>query len=312
MHPDPGVLWRIAESEGITVFGTSAKYLSSLEKAGYRPAASGRLPKLRAVLSTGSSLAPESFDYVYRDIGADVLLASISGGTDILSCFALGNPMLPVHRGELQCRGLGMAVEVFDETGKSLPAGRGELVCTRPFPSMPLGFWNDPGGKRYHKAYFGRFPGIWAHGDFAEISTHGGVIIHGRSDAVLNPGGVRIGTAEIYRQVEKLDAVLESIAIAQPWKGDERVVLFVVLREGLQLDDSLRASIREMIRRNTTPRHVPSKILQVPEMPRTRSGKLVELAVTAVVRGEAVANTLALANPLALEAFQKRPELAAD
>ncbi len=312
MHPDAGVLWRIAEREGITVFGTSARYLSGLEKAGYRPRESVRLPKLRAVLSTGSPLAPESFNYVYRDIDADLLLASISGGTDILSCFALGNPMLPVYRGELQCRGLGMAVEVFDEDGHSLPEGRGELVCTRPFPSMPIGFWNDADGQRFHKAYFARFENIWAHGDFAEITAHDGVIIHGRSDAVLNPGGVRIGTAEIYRQVEKLDEVIESIAVAQPWKGDERVVLFVVLREGLVLEDALRGRIRDMIRRNTTPRHVPAKMLQVPEMPRTRSGKLVELAVTAVVRGEEVTNTLAIANPEALAAFRNREELAVD
>jgi acetoacetyl-CoA synthetase len=312
MHPDLGALWKIAEREGISVFGTSARYLSGLEKAGYKPRASVKLPRLRAVLSTGSPLAPESFDYVYRDIGEDVLLASISGGTDILSCFALGNPLLPVYRGELQCRGLGMAVEVYDEDGRSLPRGRGELVCTRPFPSMPLGFWNDADGQRFHKAYFARFENIWAHGDFAEITAHGGVVIHGRSDAVLNPGGVRIGTAEIYRQVEKLDEVVESIAIAQPWKGDERVVLFVVLRDGLALDDALRARIRDVIRRNTTPRHVPAKILQVPAMPRTRSGKLVELAVTAVVRGDEVNNTLAIANPEALEAFGHREELASD
>jgi acetoacetyl-CoA synthetase len=312
VHPDPGVLWRIAEAEGISVFGTSARYLSGIEKAGYSPASEVRLPRLRSVLSTGSALPPEGFDYVYREIGDDLMLASISGGTDILSCFALGNPLLPVHRGELQCRGLGMAVEVYDEEGRSLPRGRGELVCTRPFPSTPLGFWNDKDGQRYRSAYFDRFPGVWAHGDFAELTARGGVVIHGRSDAVLNPGGVRIGTAEIYRQVETLDEVVESLAIAQPWKGDERVVLFVVLREGLPLDDVLRSRIRDVIRRNTTPRHVPAKILQVPEMPRTRSGKLVELAVASVVRGETIANTLAIANPGALESFRGRPELQED
>ena len=312
MHPDPGVLWRHAEAERITVFGTSARYLSGLEKSGYRPCMNVRLPHLRSVLSTGSPLSPEGFDFVYRDVAPDVMLASISGGTDILSCFALGNPLLPVHRGELQCAGLGMAVDVFDEEGHPLAAGRGELVCTRPFPSMPVGFWNDPQGTRFRRAYFERFPGVWAHGDYAEFTSHGGMMIHGRSDAVLNPGGVRIGTAEIYRQVEKLDEVLESLAVAQPWKGDERVVLFVVLREGLVLDDARRAAIRDVIRRNTTPRHVPAKILQVPAMPRTRSGKLVELAITALVRGDDVANTLAIANPEALEAFRGRPELATD
>jgi acetoacetyl-CoA synthetase len=311
MHPDPGVLWRMAEAEGISVFGTSAKYLSGLEKAGYGPAREVRLPRLRTVLSTGSPLAPEGFDFVYRAIGNDLMLASISGGTDILSCFALGNPLLPVWRGELQCKGLGMAVEIHDEQGGSLPRGRGELVCTRPFPSMPLGFWNDKDGKRFRNAYFERFPGIWAHGDFAELTAHGGLIIHGRSDAVLNPGGVRIGTAEIYRQVETLDEVVESLAVGQPWEGDERVVLFVVLREGWVLDEALRSRIREVIRRNTTPRHVPAKILQVPAMPRTRSGKLVELAVACVVRGESIANALAIANPEALEAFRDRPELQA-
>lgn len=311
-HPKADVLWRIAGQEGITVFGTSARYLAALEKRNCQPRLVADLGRLRTVLSTGSPLAPESYDYVYREISPDVLLASISGGTDILSCFALGNPMLPVYRGELQCPGLGMAVAVFDESGGACDVGqRGELVCTRPFPSMPVGFWNDADGRRYHKAYFARFPGVWAHGDYAEITAHGGVVIHGRSDAVLNPGGVRIGTAEIYRQVERLDEVVESLAIAQPWRGDERIVLFVVLREGLILDDVLRGRIKDEIRSNTTPRHVPAKILQVVEMPRTRSGKLVELAVTAVVRGEAVQNTLAIANPEALEGFRNRPELAA-
>jgi acetoacetyl-CoA synthetase len=309
MHPDPGVLWQLARDFQVTVFGTSAKYLSALQKSDYQPRAHGAMPQLRSVLSTGSPLAPEGFDYVYRDISPDVMLASISGGTDILSCFALGNPLLPVHRGELQCAGLGMAVDVFDADGHTVRGERGELVCTQPFPSQPLRFWNDVDGKRFHAAYFERFEGVWAHGDFAECTAHGGIVIHGRSDAVLNPGGVRIGTAEIYRQVELLDEVVECVAVSQPWQGDERVILFVVLRADLTLDDALRVRIRDAIRRNTTTRHVPAKILQVPAMPRTRSGKLVELAVRSVLRGEPVHNTLAIANPEALEAFRNRPEL---
>jgi acetoacetyl-CoA synthetase len=297
-------LWKMAERERITVFGTSAKYLSALEKAGVRPADNYRLPELRAVLSTGSPLAPEGFDFVYDAIGKDLQLASIAGGTDLLSCFVLGNPLLPVRRGEIQCRGLGMAVEVFDDAGNPVVGQQGELVCTRPFPSAPVGFWNDPDGARYRAAYFERFPGVWAHGDFVEVTEAGGFIIHGRSDAVLNPGGVRIGTAEIYRQVEKLDEVIESIAIGQQWDDDVRVVLFVVLRDGVQLDDDLQSSIRSVIRKNTTPRHVPAKIVAVPDIPRTKSGKIVELAVRSVVHGEAVKNTEALANPEALEHFR--------
>ncbi len=306
------VLWRMAESERVTVFGTSAKYLSALEKAGVRPADEFSLPELRAVLSTGSPLAPESFDYVYEAIGEDLLLASISGGTDILSCFALGNPMLPVRRGELQCRGLGMAVEVWNDAGEAVVGEHGELVCTQPFPSAPVGFWNDPDGARYRAAYFERFEDVWAHGDFAELTDSGGLVIYGRSDAVLNPGGVRIGTAEIYRQVEKLDDVIESIAIGQNWDDDVRVVLFVVLRDGAQLDDALKQRIRSVIRDNTTPRHVPAKIIAVPEIPRTKSGKIVELAVRAVVHGERVKNTEALANPDALAHFADIAELAAE
>jgi acetoacetyl-CoA synthetase len=309
MHPDPGVLWRLAREFEITVFGTSAKYLTSLGKTGYRPREHGELPQLRSVLSTGSPLPPEGFDLVYRDISPDVMLASISGGTDIVSCFALGNPLLPVYRGQLQAPGLGMAVAIYDARGNPVRGECGELVCTQPFPSQPLGFWGDGDGARFHAAYFDRFADVWAHGDFAEFTPQGGIVIHGRSDAVLNPGGVRIGTAEIYRQVEQLDEVVESIAVSQPWQGDERVVLFVVLRAGCVLDDALRTRIRDSIRRNTTPRHVPAKILQVPELPRTRSGKLVEMAVRAVVRGAAVSNTLAIANPEALEAFRNRPEL---
>jgi acetoacetyl-CoA synthetase len=302
-------LWKMAERERVTVFGTSAKYISALEKAGIRPKDDYQLPALRAVLSTGSPLAPESFDYVYDAIGDDLQLSSIAGGTDILSCFVLGNPLLPVRRGEIQCRGLGMAVEVFDDSGTAVVAQHGELVCTRPFPSAPVCFWNDEGDSRYRAAYFERFPGVWAHGDFAELSPNGGLIIHGRSDAVLNPGGVRIGTAEIYRQVEKLDEVVESIAVGQDWDDDVRVVLFVVLRPDVALDDELRGQIRTVIRSNTTPRHVPAKIVAVSDIPRTKSGKIVELAVRSVVHGESVKNTEALANPEALENFRNIAEL---
>jgi len=309
---DGRVLWEMAEDNRVTIFGTSAKYISALEKAGIRPAEEFRLPDLRTVLSTGSPLAPESFDFVYEAIGDDLQLASISGGTDILSCFALGNPVLPVRRGELQCRGLGMAVQIFDENGRSVVEEHGELVCTKPFPSAPVGFWNDSDGSRYRAAYFERFPGVWAHGDFAELTADGGIIIHGRSDAVLNPGGVRIGTAEIYRQVEKLDEIVESIAIGQNWKDDVRVVLFVVLRDGVQLDAALQQRIRTVIRDNATPRHVPAKILAVAEIPRTKSGKIVELAVRSVVHGEVVKNTEALANPEALAYFANIAELDED
>jgi acetoacetyl-CoA synthetase len=306
---DGHVLWEMAEREGITVFGTSAKYISALEKAGVRPVDDYQLSRLRAILSTGSPLAPESFDYVYDAIGKDVQLASIAGGTDLLSCFAIGNPILPVRRGELQCRGLGMAVQIFDESGNAVIEERGELVCTRPFPSAPVCFWNDADNARYRAAYFERFSGVWAHGDFAELTQNGGLIIHGRSDSVLNPGGVRIGTAEIYRQVEKLDEVVESIAIGQDWEDDVRVVLFVVLRPGIALDDDLCNRIRRVIRTNTTPRHMPAKIVAVTDIPRTKSGKIVELAVRSVVHGETVKNTEALANPEALELFRDIAEL---
>ncbi len=306
---DGRVLWTMAEHESVTVFGTSAKYISALEKAGIRPKDDFDLSHLRAVLSTGSPLAPESFDYVYDAISENLQLASIAGGTDILSCFAIGNPVLPVRRGELQCRGLGMAVEIFDEAGNSLLEQNGELVCTKPFPSAPVYFWNDDGNARYRAAYFERFPGIWAHGDFAELTEQGGVIIHGRSDSVLNPGGVRIGTSEIYRQVEKLDEVVESIAIGQNWDDDVRVVLFVVLRPEISLDDELRKRICNVIRENTTPRHVPAKIVAVPDIPRTKSGKIVELAVRSVVHHETIRNTEALANPEALEYFRNIAEL---
>jgi acetoacetyl-CoA synthetase len=262
------------------------------------------------VLSTGSPLLPEGFDYVYRNIKNDLCLSSISGGTDIVSCFVLGNPVLPVWRGEIQCKGLGLAVEVFDDAGQPLAGEKGELVCTKPFPAMPVGFWNDPDGAKYRAAYFEKYPNVWRHGDWCEITPHGGIVIYGRSDAVLNPGGVRIGTAEIYRQVESLDEVVESLVIGQDWEGDVRVVLFVKLRDGLSLDDALVAKIRKRIRDNTTPRHVPAKVLQVPDIPRTKSGKIVELAVRNVVHGEPVKNVEALANPEALEHYRNRAELA--
>ncbi|KRV69421.1 acetoacetate--CoA ligase [Pseudomonas citronellolis] len=308
-HPGPERLMDLIDAEAIKVFGTSAKYIAALEKAGVKPAQTHSLDSLQTLLSTGSPLAHESFDYVYRDIKADLCLSSISGGTDIVSCFALGNPTTPVWRGELQCKGLGMAVEVWDDDGRRLRSGKGELVCTRHFPSIPVGFWNDPQGEKFHDAYFATFPGIWAHGDYAEETAHGGLVIHGRSDAVLNPGGVRIGTAEIYRQVEKVDEVLESIAIGQDWQGDVRVVLFVRLREGVQLDESLQEKIRRTIRANTTPRHVPAKIIAVADIPRTLSGKIVELAVRNVVHGRPVKNTDALANPQALELYRELEEL---
>jgi acetoacetyl-CoA synthetase len=304
------VLFDFAEAERMTHFGTSAKFIDAVAKVDLKPRETHDLGALRAILSTGSPLVPEGFDYVYANVKPDVCLSSISGGTDIVSCFVLGNPMLPVWRGEIQCRGLGMAVEVFDERGKSLTGEKGELVCTKPFPSMPVGFWNDPDGARYRAAYFERYPGVWRHGDWCEITPHGGVIIYGRSDAVLNPGGVRIGTAEIYRQVESLDEVVEALVIGQDWEGDVRVVLFVKLKDGLALDDALAAKIRSRIRDNTTPRHVPAKVLQVADIPRTKSGKIVELAVREVVHGRPVRNLEALANPEALEHFRSRSELA--
>ncbi len=308
-HPDAERLIDLIDSESISIFGTSAKYLAALEKAGAKPGRSHRLERLKTILSTGSPLAHESFDYVYREIKQDLCLSSISGGTDIVSCFALGNPVLPVWRGELQCKGLGMDVQVWNEAGQAVIGEKGELVCARHFPSMPVGFWNDPNDEKFRAAYFDTFPGIWAHGDYAEETEHGGLVIHGRSDAVLNPGGVRIGTAEIYRQVEKVEEVLESIAIGQDWQGDVRVLLFVRLREGLTLSEEMQARIRQVIRANTTPRHVPAKIIQVADIPRTISGKIVELAVRNVVHGQPVKNTDALANPEALALYQDLPQL---
>ena len=307
--PRPSILWKVAEEEQISVFGTSAKYLAALEKAGVKPGRDFDLRPLKAILSTGSPLSHESFLYVYRDIKKDLQLSSISGGTDIVSCFALGSPILPVWEGELQCRGLGMAVDIYNDDGQPLRQQKGELVCTKPFPSMPIGFWNDPDNSRFHDAYFAQFDNIWAHGDYGEITEHDGIIIHGRSDAVLNPGGIRIGTAEIYRQVEKVESVLESLCIGQPWKDDVRVVLFVRLKPDVVLNDELEAEIRQTIRANTTPRHVPAVIIQVADIPRTISGKIVELAVRKVVLGEEVKNKDALANPEALELFKDLPQL---
>ena len=305
------VLFDFAAAEDMTHFGTSAKFIDAVAKVKVHPIKNHRLPELRVMLSTGSPLAPEGFDYVYEHVKKDICLSSISGGTDLVACFAGGSPILPVWRGELQCPMLGMKVEIFDDEGRPMPVGqKGELVCTAPFPTMPLGFWNDPGDAKYRAAYYERFPGVWRHGDWSEITPHGGMIIYGRSDAVLNPGGVRIGTAEIYRQVEKLDEVIESIVIGQDWQKDVRVVLFVRLREGLTLDDALTKRIKEVIRANTTPRHVPGVICQVPDIPRTKSNKIVELAVRAVVHGQPVKNAEALANPEALEHFKGRPELA--
>jgi acetoacetyl-CoA synthetase len=309
LHPDPGILWRFAERERINVFGTSAKYLSALEKSGFEPRARHTLPALRSILSTGSPLAPASFDYVYRCIKADVQLASIAGGTDLISCFALGNPLLPVYRGELQCRGLGMKAEIFTADGRSVREQKGELVCTAPFPSMPIGFWNDADGRKYHAAYFERFPNVWHHGDYAEITANEGVVIHGRSDAVLNPGGVRIGTAEIYRIVEQFPEVAESIVVGQDWGDDTRVVLFVRLQPGAALDAGLEGRLRAEIKRRASPRHVPAKILAVADIPRTMNGKIVELAVREAIHGRPVGNRDALANPQALEYFVDRSEL---
>ena len=308
-HPDPGVLWRIAERERLAVFGTSAKYLSALEKSGYRPAEHVRLPRLSSLLSTGSPLAPSSFDFVYEHIKEDLQLSSIAGGTDIIGCFISGNPMLPVYRGELQCSALGLAVDVFDDRGRPLRGQKGELVCTAPFPSMPVSFWNDPGDAMYRAAYFERFPGVWCHGDYVEMTPSGGFIIHGRSDAVLNPGGVRIGTSEIYRIVEDFEEIAEAIAVGQDWEGDVRVVLFIRLQPGHRLDESLAERIRLAVRRDASPRHVPAKVLETPDIPRTRSGKIVELAVRDVIHGRKAVNTDALANPEALAFFSNRVEL---
>ncbi len=309
-YPDLDVLWKMAEDQKLTVFGTSAKYISMCEKSDVHPGRDHDLSALKAVCSTGSPLSDEGFEWVYREVKADLQLASISGGTDIISCFMLGSPIDPVYAGEIQKRGLGMKVEAWDDEGKPVVGQKAELVCTAPFPSMPIYFWKDPGNEKYLDAYFRAYPGVWRHGDYIEITERGGVIVYGRSDATLNPGGVRIGTAEIYRQVEALDEVVESLVVGQQWEDDVRVVLFVVLREGVALDDALVKKIKTQIRTNTTPRHVPAKVIAVPDIPRTISGKLVEIAVTKVIHGEEVKNKDALANPEALEHFKDLPELA--
>jgi acetoacetyl-CoA synthetase len=304
------ILFDYAEKERFSHFGTSAKFIDAISKRGLRPRDTHDFGSLRMVMSTGSPLAPEGFDYVYDSIKEDVCLASVSGGTDIMGAFVEASAVLPVYRGELQVRSLGMAVEVFDENGESVVEQKGELVCTRPFPSMPLGFWNDSGGERYHAAYFDKYPNVWCHGDWSELTERGTMLIYGRSDATLNPGGVRIGTAEIYRVVERIAEVEEAVAIGQIWQSDTRVVLFVKLRDGQALDAELEERIRSDIRRHASPRHVPARIVQVADIPRTKNGKVVELAVKAVVHGMPVPNTDALANPDALEHFRDLPQLA--
>lgn len=303
LHPAASALWEIAEEEEVSVFGASAAYLKAMENAAVRPGADSDLSHLRALLSTGSPLAPQSFDYVYREVRSDLMLASIAGGTELLGCFIAGNPMLSVYRGEMQCRALGMAVDVFDSEGRPLRGQAGELVCTRSFPSMPLGFLDDPGGRKYHQAYFARFPGVWAHGDYAEITGTGGMVIYGRSDAVLNPRGIRIGTAEIYRVVEALDEVAEALAVGQEYDGDVRIVLFLRLNDEAVDRELLKKRVREALRIEASPRHVPSRIIIAPDLPRTVSGKISELAVREVIHGREVANRKALANPESLEFF---------
>ncbi len=308
-HPSERILFDYADAEGMGLFGTSAKYIDALKKTGWQPKDTHRLTALRSMMSTGSPLSDESFDFVYSAIKSDLHLASISGGTDICGCFVGGNPLSPVWRGEIQGPMLGMAVDVFDDAGHPVKGEKGELVCTRPFPSMPVMFWNDPDGRKYHAAYFERFDNIWCHGDFAEVTGHGGIIIHGRSDATLNPGGVRIGTAEIYAQVERIPEVLEALAIGQDWQGDVRVVLFVRLKDGVRLDDALMTRVKREIRDGASPRHVPARIIQVADIPRTKSGKITELAVRDIVHGRVVKNQEALANPEALKLYENITEL---
>ncbi|NME72644.1 acetoacetate--CoA ligase [Flammeovirga aprica] len=308
-HPSPNYLLDLIDEEKISIFGVSAKYISALQKSDIIPNQSHQLQNLRMILSTGSPLSIESFRYIYNAFKKDLTLSSISGGTDLIGAFASGNPTLPVYAGELQCKGLGFDLDVVDDEGKHLKEGKGEFVCRNAFPSMPLGFWNDPENERYHNAYYSRFENLWAQGDFAETTSHQGLIIHGRSDAVLNPGGVRIGTAEIYRQALKVDEIRECIAVGQEWKDDCRVILFVVMKEDNVLTESLIDKIRTVIRTNATPRHVPSKIIQVNDIPKTRSGKMVEIAVRNVIHGRAVKNTDALQNPEALEQYKGLTEL---
>jgi len=310
-YPDGNVLWEFTSKHKAMLFGTSAKYIDALKVNGLKPGQDNDLSALKVIGSTGSPLVHESFDYVYRDIKKDVHLGSLSGGTDIVSCFVLGNPISPVYRGEIQGPGLGLAVDVFDDDGKPIPAGAGsgELVCTKPFPAMPVMFWNDPDGAKYKAAYFERFDNVWCHGDWIERTKHNGLIIHGRSDATLNPGGVRIGTAEIYRQVEQIPDVMESIAVGQDWDGDVRIILFVKLRSGVQLDDVLAEKIKKQIKIGASPRHVPAKIIQITDIPRTKSGKITEIAVRDVIAGRKIKNIEALANPEALDLYRDLPAL---
>jgi len=311
-HPDPGALWRMAQDEKITVFGTSAGYLAALQNAGVKPREAYDLTPLRALLSTGSPLPDEGFEFVYAQIKPDLQLASISGGSDLNGCFALGNPMGPVYTGELQCRGLAMKVFAYDDKGEPIVGEQGELVCAAPFPSMPIYFWEDPDGQKYHNAYFDQFPGVWTHGDYVQVSERGGVTMLGRSDATLNPGGVRIGTAELYRQVEQFDEIEDSVVIGQSWANDIRVILFVKMAPGHALDTAMETKIRTAIRTNASPRHVPAKILAVPDIPYTLNMKKVELAVKKIVEGKAVLNKDALRNPESLDYFAALPELQAD
>jgi len=308
-YPGPEALWQIAEDLDLSIFGTSAKYLDALESAGHKPEKQFKLKNLRAVLSTGSPLSEESFDFVYKDIKKDLLLASISGGTDIVSCFALGNPVLPVYRGELQCRGLGMKVEAFNDAGSPVLNESGELVCTQAFPSMPVYFWNDGGGQKYHNAYFADYPNIWRHGDYIEINDHGGIRIFGRSDATLNPGGVRIGTAEIYAVVENHPKIADSLVVGQAWQDDERVILFLKLQPDMVLDETFQKELKTLIRNNCSPRHVPAKILETKDIPYTINGKKVEIAVKKIIQGKEVQNQSALANPESLELYRNLEEL---
>ncbi len=311
-HPDPGALWKMAQDEKITIFGTSAGYIAALQNAGVKPGKEYDLTPLKAVLSTGSPLSVEGFEFIYEEVKKDLQLASIAGGSDLNGCFALGNPMGPVYAGELQCRGLAMNVEAFDEDGKPVINQQGELVCTAPFPSMPIYFWDDPKGEKYHAAYFDVYPNIWRHGDFIEINDHGGVVIYGRSDATLNPGGVRIGTAEIYRQVEQLEEIADSLVVGQDWKNDIRVILFVQMAEGCDLTDDLKNKIKKTIRTNASPRHVPAKILTVPEILYTLNMKKVELAVKKAIQGQEVKNKDALKNPEILDFYANLKELQED
>ncbi len=311
-HPDPSALWKMAQDEKITIFGTSAGYIAALQNAGVKPGKEYDLTPLKAVLSTGSPLSVEGFEFIYEEVKKDLQLASIAGGSDLNGCFALGNPMGPVYAGELQCRGLAMNVEAFDEDGKPVINQQGELVCTAPFPSMPIYFWDDPKGEKYHAAYFDVYPNIWRHGDFIEINDRGGVVIYGRSDATLNPGGLRIGTAEIYRQVEQLEEIADSLVVGQDWKNDIRVILFVQMAEGCDLTDDLRNKIKKTIRANASPRHVPAKILAVPEILYTLNMKKVELAVKKAIQGQEVKNKDALKNPEILDFYANLKELQED